>query len=373
MKNRAWGVTGIACVSLIVFLAGIKYFEISSAIAFVNAMPEHSETVRIVTPVMDVYSKSIQVLGNTVVPNHVVLQNEISGIVAKVNRQSGAILKQDDIVIQLETRTEEAQIASAKARKKLAQSIYDRAKQLQANDAISQEQFDQAYADLVVIKSEIDVLKDTIRQKTIKAPFDGVLGIHTAKIGAFLNSNTEVVSITGDSGFVWVDFYVPQFYPKLAIGSEVKINGLNNMNETTLGEVIAVDDAVTASIRSRQYRAQVEQSLASLDANTAVTLDVSVSESTHVSVVPSIAVLSDSYGKYVYLINADESGQVFRAKRQDVKVLSVDAYQTMIAEGLSEGDLIAAEGAFKLFEGVLVNIADKNTASTHDNNDSNKG
>lgn len=375
MKKKAWGITGLACGSLIALLAGIKYAEISSAAAYANAMPEYSETVETVKADVREYSKLIKVLGNTIIPNHIILQNEVSGVVAKVYRTSGAVVKTGDVIIQLNITAENAKINSAETREKLALSIYDRARQLREKDAISQEQFDQSYADLVVIKSEIEVLKDTIRKKTIKAPFDGVIGIHTAKIGSFMESNTQVVSISGDMGYVWIDFYVPQFYPKLALGNEVKISRVAQAESKDIlaATISAIDDAVTVGMRSRKYRAQIESSLYGLDANTAVSVAVPVSEDIRVLVIPNIAVLSDLNGKYVYTLVSDELGKSLRAKRQYVQVLASDANNTMISEGITVNDIIAETGAFKLFEGVLVNTIEKKMASTSSNNSSKEG
>lgn len=366
MKVKAWGITALVCVSLIASLAGIKYFEFSSAMAYVNAMPEHSETVEAVNAEVKSYAKSIQVLGNTLVPNHVTLQNEVAGIVTKVSRQSGEHISKGDIIIQLDIATETANLKSAIAREKLAQSIYKRSQQLKARNAISQEAYDQAYADLVVVKAGIDVLKDSIRKKTIKAPFNGVLGIHSIKLGSYLDRNTPIVSMSGDEGYVWVDFYVPQFYQKLSVGESVDINIIDNSHASSIavGHVIAIDDAVTAGIRSRKYRAKITTSGFSLDENTAVALDVPATKVQQVFVVPNISVLSDLGGHYVYVLESSSEGGALRAKRKNVDVISMGADQTMIRSGITENDLIAAPGAFKLFEGVLVNVIDKKTNTT---------
>ena len=355
MKKKAWLFTGVTCSTLIAVLAAVKFIEISSAMAQVRAMPEYSETVETVQADSIVYARTVEVIGNTVVPNHVVLRNESSGVIARVNFESGQRVKRGDVIMQLDVAAELANIQSAQARETLAQSIYNRTLKLRNTEAVSQEQLDKAVAELAVIRAVIQVLNDQVRKKTIKAPFDGMLGIHTAKIGAFLDSNTEVDSVSGDKGFVWVDFYVPQSYPKLTVNSQVSISTINTSHkEAKPALVLAVNDAVNASVRSRLYRAKLTLSAVELDANTAVTVTVPVNKPAQVLTLPNQAVLSDQNGQYVYLLLAE--GDNYRAKYQPVKVLASDASTTMVSQGLSPNDVIAATGAFKLFEGLLVNV-----------------
>lgn len=357
MKIKAWLFTGLALSTLVIILATVKYIEISAGMAYASAMPEYSETVETVKADSAEYTKTVEVIGNIVVPHHVVLRNESSGVVASVNFDSGDSVKQGDIIIQLDVDAELANIRSATARETLAQSIYNRSQKLRHSEAISQEQLDKAVAELAVIKAEIEVLKDKIRKKTIKAPFDGRLGIHTAKIGAFLGSNTQVVSVSGDKGFVWVDFYVPQSYSKLAVSSQVTISAMNSRgNDGMQAVILAANDAVNASVRSRLYRAKLPISSMVLDTNTAVTVSVPVNKVSQVVTVPNQAVLSDQNGQYVYLVVAEADGKGYRAKYQPIEVLASDAITTMVSQGLDSDDVIASAGAFKLFEGVLVNV-----------------
>ncbi|WP_067521727.1 efflux RND transporter periplasmic adaptor subunit [Endozoicomonas ascidiicola] len=360
MKIKSWALTGLALGSVIVTMGGFKFFEISSAIARVEVMPEHSESVNTTTGSPQPFQSSIKVIGNVIVPDHTTLSSELPGRLAMVNFTSGAQVNRNDIIAQLDIATEKANLQSATSRRKLAQTVYDRIKQLNSKKVASQEQLDKAYADLMVIKAEVDVLNDTIRKKTIKAPFDGVLGIHTLKVGSFLNSNTELVSITGNNGYVWVDFQVPQFYPRLSEGTELEVSPIFQKNDhsslsatSTVATVVAIDDALTRNNRTLKYRAKVEVPAQQLQANTAVNVQVPVSEITTALSIPDVAVLNSQYGQYVYQVQETESG--LRAKRQPVTVISSDGTNSFISEGLSDTDIIATNGAFKLYDGIKVN------------------
>lgn len=364
MKFKVWLSTVVGCLVIIIILGFIKWSEIASAVEFAESMPEYSETVEAVEVTSIKYTEQTTLIGEIVVPNHVVLQNELSGVVKKVNFLSGEPVKKGDVIVELDVSAEIAKISSALAREKLAASIYNRTKELRASNAVSLEQLEKAFADLAVIQSEIHVLNSIVDQKSITAPFDGNLGIHSIKMGEYLDPNTKVVSITGQQNYVWVDFFVPQFYQKLQLNSEITLWGINanSAKSPSLAKIIAIDDAITSEIRSRKYRAKVDVSSTLLNANTAVEVSVPTTPEQIAIAVPHISVLRDLGGNYVYKLIEDDTGKV-RAHRQAVEIVSTNTEQSFVGSGLIEGDIIAAPGAYKLFEGILVNIFPKNNIS----------
>jgi membrane fusion protein (multidrug efflux system) len=364
MKFKVWVGTVVGCLVIILILGFIKWSEITSAVEFAQSMPEYSETVEAVEVTSIRYKELTTVIGEIVVPDHVVLQNELSGVVKKVNFLSGEKVKKGDAIVELDVSAEIAKINSALAREKLATSIYKRTKELRASNAVSLEQLEKSFADLAVIKSEIHVLNSIVRQKNIKAPFNGTIGIHSIKVGEYLDPNTKIVSITGQQSYVWVDFFVPQFYQKLQLNSEITLSGINANSDKShsSAKIIAIDDAITSNIRSRKYRAKVDISSTQLNANTAVEVSVPTTPEQIAIVVPHISVLRDMGGNYVYKLIKDDTGKV-RAHRQPVEILSTNAKQSFVGSGLIEGDIVAAPGAYKLFEGILVNITPANNIS----------
>jgi hypothetical protein len=76
---------------------------------------------------------------------------------------------------------------------------------------------------------------------------------------------------------------------------------------------------------------------------------------------PSTAVRFNSFGSYVFLL--EQNLAQWRAKKKPVTVLAKDQYQTVLKADLLEGALVATIGAYKLREGLLVNLSDDNKVS----------
>lgn len=363
MKFRRWSIAIFACVLTFSGLAAFKVLEIKQAIAFGESFPEHSETVETAQVSTVLYQKKIDVMGTVLAPKQLLITNELAGQIVTVGFRSGDIVEENQVLLALDVTTEKANLAAAEARAELAQSVYRRTRNLQKSSAVSQEELDRAKADLTSALAEIEVLNSTISKKTIKAPFNGRVGIHRFEVGQYLQSNSEITQLLGESNVLWVDFYVPQFYPELAVGAQIGVHSINaqraksSSEQTLVASILASDTVLNEMHRSRLYRASidlaVEVNQAPLSHNASVEVVVPVSEPLSYFTVSTSAIQQDNLGEYVYVLSPDDKGQGYRAHRQQVNVSETVDGMVLIATNLVEGDTIATAGAFKLAEGML--------------------
>lgn len=359
MNIRRWGLTVVACIAVFVALAFFKVMEIKAAIAFGESFPEHSETVEEAVVASADFTPTIKVIGTVVAAKRLDLHNELAGEITKVNFASGGHVEADQILLQLDVSIEQANLTAAEARADLATSTYERAKDLYARNAVSKEQLDQAQSNLATTLAEVKVLQRTIAKKTLRAPFAAMAGLHEFEVGQYLPENTLITTLVGDSEVAWVDFKVPQFYRPLEIGAEVMIESIghsNNQKKIT-GRVIAENTIVQTENRSRLYRAAIKVDDKLFTANTMVSVHVPIGDAAQILQVPALSIQHDALGAYVFLLQADDQGEGFRAHRQQVKIKTTIGDTTFLEAsegGIKSGDRIAAAGAFKLYEGILV-------------------
>ena len=241
MALKKWAVTLLGCIIALGILAFVKASQIGTAIAAAQNYPEQSETVEMAMVREAMYSQQITVLGEMTAPQRLDLRNEIAGEVTAVNIESGAQIQKGQILVQLDTSVEEANLAAAEARAQLAQQIFSRAENLFASNVSSQDQLDRARADLSSANAEIRALERSIEKKTLEAPFNGRAGLHDLEVGQFMPTNTMITTLIGDSDYIWIDFQVPQFYPRLGAGTQVSIAAINSddISSTTVASVVA--------------------------------------------------------------------------------------------------------------------------------------
>jgi membrane fusion protein, multidrug efflux system len=352
-----WLLTIVACLSVAALLAFIKVTEIQGVLAAVAAQPEYSETVETTLPVPIDFQPHIEALGVVVAPLQIVLRNELAGYITDVKAAAGQRVTKGQVLIQLDISEQRANLASAKARLALAKSVLQRDLNLQKSSFVSNDKVERSRAEVDVIEAEIDGIESVINRRTIKAPFAGMLGIHRLEVGQYLDNNTEIATLIGDNGEMWVDFSMPQFYGELAPASKVTVSVVRReaVGEGALlpAEVLTGDATINAAARSRLYRAVVREGAQRLLDNMSVTVVIPLSLSAPLLAVPSLAVQSDVTGEFVWVLDRDANGQGYRARRQGVTSVSQDGDRTFV-DTLKPTDLVAAAGAFKLSAGLLV-------------------
>ncbi|MEL0604347.1 MULTISPECIES: efflux RND transporter periplasmic adaptor subunit [Pseudoalteromonas] len=348
-------------LGLSALIGGLSYFkfkQVSSAIEMAESFPEHYEVVEVAYVKDAEHMPTISVLGSAQSPLHLELFTELPGKVAFIGAPIGKKVEQGELLVQLDITAEKAGLKAATAREKLAQSILHRSKKLLDKSAISQELYDQAYADLIVIQSEIELLESTISKKTVIAPFKGIMGLHSIKLGDYVAANKMLASYVGITDKVWAEFDIPQFYPPLPIGSDVRVRNIDAFGSSLFqtATVIAKDTQIASNTRSLKYRAVIDRKHEQYSPNTPLEVLVPISDKERVFQVPVTSVNHDMHGTYVMKLVANGTEpETYRAKRLPVKVVSqFDGYKLITLNEIKEGDKIAAAGAFKLYEGILV-------------------
>jgi membrane fusion protein (multidrug efflux system) len=371
MSFKKWVITIFGCLVVFTALAAYKVMDIRASIAMAEAYPEQSETVEEARVTSADYTPTISVIGEVLAPQRLDLRNEIGGEIRAVNFRSGDRVEAGQLLIQLDTAVQEANLVAAKARAELARTVHERNESLIASRVINQDTVDRSQAEMASALAEIDVLERTIEQLTLRAPFAGRAGLHNFEVGQILAPGTLITTLIGDSMEMWIDFQMPQFYPQLPVGAEVGVTTISNDNAAlrSTATIIAENTVLNADNRSRGYRASVPNDGAQYAPSTVVEVEVPIGASERLLQVPALAVQNDPLGQYVFVLR--DAGGSLRAVRQQVRVRLIENERALhetgtgleSAGGLEEGARIAAAGAFKLYEGILVHTRERNRAN----------
>lgn len=374
MKNlKPWIITIGACAGIFISLSAFKVMEIQAAIANSENMPEFSETVEAHTVQPVEHAQTITVLGKALAPQHLVVTNEYPGKIARINFDAGQQVKKGDILVQQDISEERARLHSAQARAKLAKAKYKRISELRDSNAVNQNDLDQAQSEMDIALADIELLQAQINKKTIRATFNGRTGIHQLKVGQYLQPNTELTQLVANSQYIWVDFNLPQVYQQLPVGSFVIVKKIQDgALKSAQAEIIAKSPIVSDTTRSIEYRARLKLTELNLPSHAIVELEVPVSAPEEFLSVPNTSIRHSSQGSYVYVLTPNDENDASKGYRSFKKVIKIKEKTdditllkpNSIEGGLSEGDLVAAIGAFKLYEGGLVFVADPNAKNT---------
>ncbi|MEW6990398.1 efflux RND transporter periplasmic adaptor subunit [Colwelliaceae bacterium 6441] len=325
------------------------------------SMPEPSATVSAIAVSTAHYQKTVKVSGEVQAFKQLVVNNEYAGKIIELNAASGSEVQKGQTLLELDHSDEDAKLIAAKARLTLGERTLARYKKLKKNNEISAELVDEAKANVQIAKSEIAVLSSVISKKKLVAPFNAKVGIHTLEVGQYLDKNSQVLELVGVNDFTWVDFYLPQVYQELELGTIITLKPMNS-DAVLSAEIVAVDPQLSATSRNLKYRAQIASSELSLRPNTLVSVIAPVSAQSTLVSIPDLAIKRDPFGNYVFVLEQSDDGS-YRAKQVKIELGERRADQVFVLNGLNEGQLIANKGAFKLFPSMKVYVAENDASN----------
>ena len=359
MSLRRWLFTLLACVLLVGALGAYKTLQIREAIAFAESFPEHSETVEVAIAQHQNWQPSVKASGEVLAPQSIELRNELEGKIVALGFKAGEQIKQGQLLLKLDTREEQARLDAANAETELAQLAMKRYQKLLKQNASSRDRYDQAQSELAVAKANAESLRAIIEKKTLLAPFDAFTGLHQLEIGQFISANTLITHLVGIDQRVWVDFNLPQQQAGVSVNTPVHIYSAGLLQQAMPGVVIARDAAVMAQSRNLRFRAEIQDSQHRLKPGVLVEVDVPVGASQSAVMLPGTAIRRDNFGAYVYRIqekNTEQGQRELRAQKQSVSLGPNQGEQVIVLKGVAAGERIAANGAYKLRDGMLLNI-----------------
>ncbi len=354
-KVLPWLITIVSCFLVTGALAAVKYQQITAAIAFGASFPEPYEVVN-AQQVSTASHTPVRRLGGTVRrPEFVEISPEVGGRIVALPHQSGAIVKKGQPLLELFSADLTAQQEALKAERDLTITQLGRSRKLQAQSLIAQDDIDVQQARLNALNAQIRTIDAQLTRLTLRAPFDGRMGIYTHVVGDMIDSGEVIADFTGLGTERWIDFKVPQGLARLSIGDTVSIFDLDNRLLGT-ATIIVVSDTIDANTRTFDVRAITRSDR--LKHGELLQIEVNSGAPAVVYELPPASIRWDTEGTYIFELTDAEAGaqQPFRAVPTRVTLVDESATVALFTADLDETALFATTGAFKLSDGVLARL-----------------
>jgi membrane fusion protein (multidrug efflux system) len=302
------------------------------------------------------WQETLNTIGSISAVQGVNVTPEVAGTVSEIAFESGAMVNKGDLLVRLDTSTEEAELRALQAQANLARINAERARNLRKDNTVSQSELDTAEATLKQAEANVDATKAAIEKKTIRAPFAGKLGIRQVNLGEYLGTGKQIVSLQALSP-VYADFSLPQQdLAQLKPGMKVLVTSDTYTNQTFEGTLTAINPDLSQETRSVRLQATLENTNHLLRPGMFARVQVLLPIERNVLVIPATAILSNPYGDSVYIIekstNAPNDGFVVR--QQFVRTGIARGDFISVENGLKPGTKIASSGVFKLRNGMAV-------------------
>ena len=319
----------------------------------------------------------LEYIAQTKSPQDVNIVARVNGFLDKQLYTEGAIVKEGQVLFQMDQKPFIAQLNDAQAGWDKAKAAHDtavanlnRVKPLAAQNALSQKDLDDATgseqssaASLAQAKASVDTAKLNLSYTTIASPLNGVSGAAQQKVGAYLNPANSQLTTVSSLNPMWVNFSMSEneitgYRDQVAKGLIVVPKDRNFAVEIVLvdgtvypqtGRITFADPSFNPQTGTFQLRATFANPQGVLRPNQYVRARMKGAIRPKAILVPQIAVQQGAKGHFVWIINKDS-----KAEYRPINPGDWYGNQWFIAEGLQAGDKVVVGGALRVRAGMLV-------------------
>jgi membrane fusion protein (multidrug efflux system) len=348
-----------ALIALLGGLGFVKYKQVEAAIAMGASFQLPPTAVTTVVARRETWPSTLSVIGTAAAIEGVTVSADLPGTIDKIHFESGEWVREGDVLVELDTRQERAQLANLEAQRDLARVNFDRAQELVKAGVISRSDYDNASAQQKATEAQVGDIRAAIARKTIHASFSGLLGIRQVSLGQYLAAGQAIVSLQSLSP-IYVNFGVPQQdTPKVVAGRVVRVTNSDLPGMQFTGRITALDSVINEQTRNIQVQSIVANRDNKLRPGMFVQVELPLGQPREVIPLPASAINYAPYGDSVFVVAEmkDAKGNTYRGVRQQVvKIDGSRGDQVGIVSGLNPGEEIVSSGAFRLRNGAPVQV-----------------
>lgn len=296
----------------------------------------------------------IEAVGDLTAIQDVAIASEVPGKVTEINFASGALVRAGDVLVRLDAGEDRAQLEALKADLHLAHLENERVTKLRGSAAFSQSQLDRTQSQVASLQAQVDRQEVFLQRKTLRAPFDGVLGIRQVSEGTIVAPGDRVVRLQSLAP-IYVDFTVPERHRgSLETGQALEVSVAAWPDQVFPGELVVVSHGVDVRSRTLRLRGQLGNAEHRLQPGMFATVHLILSGEQPVLTLPRTAISFFAYGESVFTIQEAEG--LLTVKRQPVKVGRTRGEQVEITSGLAADQRVVHTGHMKLRDGQAIVI-----------------
>lgn len=321
---------------------------------FFDNMPQPAVAVSATTAKQARWADVQDAVGTFNAINGTEVTTEAGGVIKTISFRAGDRVRSGTVLATLNSASELATLKALETQAQLAVVQRDRWRELGKDKLVSKMEVDQRAADAAAAIAQAEAQRALIAQKTIRAPFDGVLGIRKVSLGQYVAPGAPIVSLQALDP-IYLDFSLPeQYLPRMREGTAIEATVDALPGQTFEGRVTAVSPQVDPATRNFVVQATFDNPEHALRPGTFAKVSFDLGEAQRVVVIPQTAVSFNPYGNAVFVISKAKRGE--GEKDMQGKPLTGDKLvvaQRFVQTGATRGDLIAVTDGLKVGEQVV--------------------
>ena len=328
---------------------------------FMDNMPQPAATISAYTAKSERWSDGGEAVGTFVAVNGTDVTTEAGGVIRSIEFEPGQPVSAGAVLVRLNTANEDALLKSLEASARLSRVQADRWQALGKDQLVSKDEVQQRITAAANAQAQVDAQRALIAQKTIRAPFSGVLGIRKINLGQYIAPGDPVVSLQ-QLDPIFLDFALPeQQMGKLVEGTNVRATVDALPGTSFEGRVTAIEPQVDASTRNFTAQATFQNPDRTLRPGSFAKVRFEMGGERDVTVIPQTAVSFNPYGNAVFVISKTTrkegemdmqgkplTGDKLIVTQRFIKTGATRGDMIVVSDGLKPGEQVASSGLLKL-------------------------
>lgn len=302
---------------------------------------------RILTPRK--FEDNLSLSGSLEANEQIDIRSEVSGVVESINFDEGREVKKGQLLFRVNDNELRAQLSKMKTAQKLAAENSRRAKLLLEKQAISQEEYEVAYADYESAQASSQLIEAQIDKATVRAPFSGTIGLREISVGTYVTPTTPIARLVNTSKLK-ITFAIPEKYTsRISKNSSLTFTTADGQKEYS-AKIYAIEPAVEETTRTLRMRAITDNVDGTLYPGTFANVKLPLETIQDALLVPTEALIPIQNGKKIFVYRSGKAREVevFTGSRTDSLV--------RVTSGLRPQDTILTYGVMALRDGTPVRV-----------------
>jgi multidrug efflux system membrane fusion protein len=301
------------------------------------------------------------------------IKPRIDSQITKVNVEEGALVREGEVLFELDSRTLKAQLGQIEAqiRKDQAQLLQarrdlQRYEELLAKNAGTQVQRDNAFTALKAAEAQLEAdeaakasVLASLTYTEIRAPVSGRIGSISSKAGAVVrasdNTGSSTLATVNQIDPIYVSFAIPQIYlPDLRAAmakGPVKVEAIVDDTKKQQGAMAFLENTVDPNTGTVTAKARFANANELLWPGQFVKVEIILGVEADAIAVPSAAMQLGPKGPYVFVVKDDSIAEL-----RQIEVKRTQGGESVVGNGLGAGETVVVDGQLRLVDGAPVAV-----------------
>ena len=328
-----------------------KIIALEEDLAVMRGEAERGIPVAINTMKRQTFNHYVDVNGTVEAINAAFISPEINGQVEAILVKEGQRVNKGQLLIKLNSSITESSIQEVKTSLELANTVYEKQRQLWEKNIGSEIDYLTAKNNKESLESRLQTLEAQVEMARITAPISGIIDEVMVKEGELAMPGMQVVQLV-NLGDLYINADLSEsFLTKVKVGDKVLLDFPSYPDISMEVPVYRIGNVIKTDNRTFKIQLKIKNIDNLIKPNVLAKIKINDYTADNAMVVPSLIIKQDMKGKYLYVVDKDNS-----ARKVYVETGMSYMDETMVTSGLEEGFRVIVEGFNQVSTGSPVEI-----------------